>query len=982
MATLPKFTDLGLGDPQPQAGAVGYRATSGLEEAPSQAATEFGEKVQTIAFQQQDMLDTTRAEDAWNNYKSKALDLSVGKQGFTTQLGGNAVNGDLYQTYTGQLNDARKQIEQGLTDDNVRRRFAERANVTDLQFKDALLRHYTVERNAYEKQTFDGTMATAASMVAADPMNEQTFNTAVLNATRRAEALAQHQGITDPDAVQKMRDSVKDTLISKRIDGLLYSDPVTADKLFRMSQDQITNPELKLQLQNKTREASLAVGATIEAQKLIDKTRQDIDFKTLQPRAVQTSVQPGFDGAVEALISREGGYKASDGNSGAPVNFGINQRANPDIDVKNLTKDQAKAIYKTRYWDAIGGDSLPPATAMVALDAAALQGVGVAKKLIMDADGDPQAMIDIRRNQLTNLAASDPTQRPFLAQWMKRLDGLEQQVTGMVRTDYHPDDPLAQNTSGLPNSRDLAAQLPILEGQVDKRTNELYGSDPTNPDWQAFNKRMKAEVRFKVAQDVEQLRTIQRQAQGTIIDAILGSKAPGAGQAPAAAQPAGAMPVGNQSAAGTQLTSFSQIQADPQLMRSWQLLDPGVKPALLNIMNRQYDKNNGDVVLYRNLFNRIHLDPGDPNKIDFYKQIVDPAVADRLSMQQIQSLRQEIDRNETPGGRSLNQMRKAADINVANYFKTNVMFTAQPERQIAATMKWNEEVGKKIDATVAAGHPEQVRAMFMMDTPESVINPKYLQTYVNSTPAQGTAAGAAAVASGAQQPLATPPATPKNEAEYNALPPGTIYLDPQGTRRQKPAAPAASIPNASQLGLTQPTAAQPAAAASPAALTTAPTAPPEPAPASVPTSAPAPAPATAITADDFTVSDKPTTVAANIAAIRKAREKALLIRQGGAAGPQYEVFGPATSALRGVLAAREAAINAVRTGTAKAGEVLQAPIPTELEAVQNGFAAIKKSRRVTPADADIIEQTLRYGLLSPEDEALAKGLLVRLQAKK
>ncbi|HQU17301.1 MAG TPA: glycosyl hydrolase 108 family protein [Gammaproteobacteria bacterium] len=762
MPTLPKLEQLGLAEPRPQTGAVGYRATSGYEEAPSEAATKFGETVQQIAFQQQDALNTTRAEDAWNQYKSKALDLSVGNGGFATVKGGNAINGNLFKTYSGQLADVRKQIEGGLGDDDVRRRFADRANVTDLQFKDSLLRHYTTESDAYEKQTFDGSVATASSMVAAAPMDQGIFDTALLNTTRRAEALAQHQGITDQGEIDKIKDGVRDALITKRIDSLLYSNPIAADQLFRLTSDQIKNPELRLLTQHKTREAALSVSATIEAGVLIDRTRQEGNIKTGAPRAAGTQ-EVGFNGAVESLLKREGGYSASDGKSGTPVNFGINQAANPDINVAKLTKDQAKEIYKTRYWDAIGGDALPQATAIVALDAAALQGVEVAKKLIFDTDGDPQTMIDIRRQQLTALAARDPAQVPYLPQWLKRLDGLEAQVSGMQNVAYHPDDPTAQNTSGLPNSRDLAAQLPMMEGKVDQRTNELYGADPTNPDWQAFNKRMKSELHAKVAADVQQLAAIQRQAQGTVIDAILGSQG-GTQQG----QPAGAMTIGGQAPAQAMVTSFSQIQANPDLMRAWQMLDPGAKPALLNLMNRNLDPNNGDVKLYRDLFNRVHLEPGDPKKIDFYKQIVDPSIADRLSMQQIQSLRAEIDRNETPGGRSLNQMRLAADANVALFFRTNIMFTSQPDRQIAATMKWNEDVGKKIDDYVKAGQTEKVRAMFMLDTPESVVSQKYLQTYVNSTPAQGLAAQAAAAKAGGQ---ATQGFTPEQIAKMPQVPP-------------------------------------------------------------------------------------------------------------------------------------------------------------------------------------------------------------------
>lgn len=138
-----------------------------------------------------------------------------------------------------------------------------------------------------------------------------------------------------------------------------------------------------------------------------------------------------FDQAIKSLLKREGGYVASDGKSAAPANFGINQRANPDIDVKNLTEAQAVEIYRKRYWDKIGGDNLPPATALVAMDTAALQGVEVARRLLAETGGDPAAMIARRREQLGNLAKGDPEHAKQLAGWTKRLDGLEAEVNGM-----------------------------------------------------------------------------------------------------------------------------------------------------------------------------------------------------------------------------------------------------------------------------------------------------------------------------------------------------------------------------------------------------------------------------------------------------------------------------------------------------------------------------------------------------------------------
>lgn len=96
----------------------------------------------------------------------------------------------------------------------------------------------------------------------------------------------------------------------------------------------------------------------------------------------------GFDAHIGPMLQREGGYVARDGRSGAPANFGINQKYNPDVDVSKLTADQAKEIYRSRYWNAIGGDQLPPEAQAAVFDAAVNQGPQRAMQWWQQAGGD------------------------------------------------------------------------------------------------------------------------------------------------------------------------------------------------------------------------------------------------------------------------------------------------------------------------------------------------------------------------------------------------------------------------------------------------------------------------------------------------------------------------------------------------------------------------------------------------------------------
>lgn len=144
------------------------------------------------------------------------------------------------------------------------------------------------------------------------------------------------------------------------------------------------------------------------------------------PQQTQAPASNLFGKADSFVANVEGGYVANDGGKG-PTNYGINQRANPDVNVKALTPDAASAIRKQRYWDALQLDNQPPQTAMVAYDAAVNQGQQYAKNLLEKTGGDPMLMIYQRRQDYQNLA-KNPMQAANLKGWEGRLNGLEQQL--------------------------------------------------------------------------------------------------------------------------------------------------------------------------------------------------------------------------------------------------------------------------------------------------------------------------------------------------------------------------------------------------------------------------------------------------------------------------------------------------------------------------------------------------------------------------
>ena len=57
-----------------------------------------------------------------------------------------------------------------------------------------------------------------------------------------------------------------------------------------------------------------------------------------------------FDEIIEVVLHHEGGYVNDPKDPGGETNFGIAKRSHPDVDIKNLTKDEAKQIYYQDYW--------------------------------------------------------------------------------------------------------------------------------------------------------------------------------------------------------------------------------------------------------------------------------------------------------------------------------------------------------------------------------------------------------------------------------------------------------------------------------------------------------------------------------------------------------------------------------------------------------------------------------------------------------
>jgi hypothetical protein len=117
------------------------------------------------------------------------------------------------------------------------------------------------------------------------------------------------------------------------------------------------------------------------------------------------------------VLKHEGGYNPNDLN-GSPVKYGVNQAANPGVDVKNLTPDQAADIF-ANYFQKSGAGNLPPALAAVHSDTYWIN-PSKAQQFLAASGGDPQKYMDLREAWLGALAQKSPDAAKYAKAWTQR----------------------------------------------------------------------------------------------------------------------------------------------------------------------------------------------------------------------------------------------------------------------------------------------------------------------------------------------------------------------------------------------------------------------------------------------------------------------------------------------------------------------------------------------------------------------------------
>lgn len=173
-----------------------------------------------------------------------------------------------------------------------------------------------------------------------------------------------------------------------------------------------------------------------------------------------------WDKSFDHVIAHEGGFtdderdpgnKMPDGRKGSTM-WGCTQ-ANWEAyigkqvthdEMRALSKDDVKPLYKKSYWDAVSGDDLPPGVDYAVFDFAINAGPGRAKKILqtalgVTADGaigpgtlaairaaDAQELLQKFSDAKENFYRSLPTFETYGKGWLNRVAQVQTAATSMV----------------------------------------------------------------------------------------------------------------------------------------------------------------------------------------------------------------------------------------------------------------------------------------------------------------------------------------------------------------------------------------------------------------------------------------------------------------------------------------------------------------------------------------------------------------------
>lgn len=130
------------------------------------------------------------------------------------------------------------------------------------------------------------------------------------------------------------------------------------------------------------------------------------------------------------LFDHEGrSFENDPSDPGGATKFGVDQRSHPNVDIKNLTDEQATEIYSNE-WIKDGCEHLPSPLDWLFFDACVNCGIGRAQQFLNSSARDPKKFQQERIDFYNRLADQKPSLNKFRKGWIARVNDLSK-ATGL-----------------------------------------------------------------------------------------------------------------------------------------------------------------------------------------------------------------------------------------------------------------------------------------------------------------------------------------------------------------------------------------------------------------------------------------------------------------------------------------------------------------------------------------------------------------------
>lgn len=120
-------------------------------------------------------------------------------------------------------------------------------------------------------------------------------------------------------------------------------------------------------------------------------------------------------------------YTNDPNDPGGETKYGISKRAHPELDIKNLTAEDAMNVYLDSYWYPSGADDLDYPMCLLVFDTAFLCGVSRATSWLRTTD-DPYEYLKIRREFHLAKARDNSWALKYIKGWLNRVNDLKRIV--------------------------------------------------------------------------------------------------------------------------------------------------------------------------------------------------------------------------------------------------------------------------------------------------------------------------------------------------------------------------------------------------------------------------------------------------------------------------------------------------------------------------------------------------------------------------